>query len=188
MEISKFDPSIVIFKNSLEPDFCKRLINKFNKDERKKKSSVYTDSNETVIDENVRQSQELNISFLEDWREEDSIFFNSLSKHLNDYMHYVTEKYYKAPHIESDSGYQIQKTAPGGFFTWHVDAGGSEVKRKLTYIWYLNSCKEGNTEFICGESIKPETGKLIIFPATWPYVHRGTPPKTTKYICAGWLS
>ena len=36
--------------------------------------------------------------------------------------------------------------------------------------------------------LKPEAGKMMIFPALWPWMHRGYPPKTeTKYIVTGWL-
>ena len=61
--------------------------------------------------------------------------------------------------------------------------------RKLTFIWYLNDIIEGgDTEFSSGLKIKPETGKIVIFPALWPWVHRGNPPKSeNKYICTGWV-
>ena len=44
------------------------------------------------------------------------------------------------------------------------------------------------TEFYTGLKIKPEVGKILMFPALWPWVHRGYPPKSeTKYICTGWI-
>ena len=59
----------------------------------------------------------------------------------------------------------------------------------ITYLFYLNTIEEGGeTEFIDGTKIKPETGKLLIFPATWTYEHRGNVPiSSNKYICTGWL-
>lgn len=90
----------------------------------------------------------------------------------------------------SDSGYQIQRTLPGDFYTWHTDACAENSKvRQLTYIWYLNDVHDdGYTEFLNGTRIQPETGKMIIFPATWTYLHRGYPPKSeTKYIVTGWV-
>lgn len=61
--------------------------------------------------------------------------------------------------------------------------------RYFTFIWYLNDIHEdGYTEFIDGTKIQPETGKMIIFPSTWTYTHRGYPPKSeVKYICTGWI-
>ena len=60
-------------------------------------------------------------------------------------------------------------------YDWHHD-DSNHVIRKLTCIWYLNTLDEdsgGCTEFQCGKKIKPEEGKLLIFPATWNYLHRG---------------
>ena len=34
---------------------------------------------------------------------------------------------------------------------------------------------------------KKQAGRLVLFPATWVYVHRGFPPKVRKYICTGWV-
>ena len=90
----------------------------------------------------------------------------------------------------SDTGYQIQRTLPGEFYTWHNDFYYEQHKsRFLTFIWYLNDVYEdGYTEFIDGTKIEPRTGKMMIFPATWTYQHRGYPPKSeTKYICTGWI-
>ena len=39
-----------------------------------------------------------------------------------------------------DMGYQLQRTAKGEFYQWHVDAGpGPLSQRQLVAIWYLNS-------------------------------------------------
>ena len=88
--------------------------------------------------------------------------------------------------FEDDTGYQIQKTQPGDYYIWHHD---QTTSRLVTFIWYLNDVKDdGYTEFIDGTRIQPEAGKLIIFPATWDFLHRGVSPKTeTKYICTGWV-
>ena len=46
---------------------------------------------------------------------------------------------------------------------------------------------EGETEFFNGEKIIPQTGRLLIFPANWIYIHRGCTVKTNnKYIATGW--
>lgn len=192
MKINKKDPSIVEFKKALDLDFCEEIISKFNKDKRVGEGGVISEPGDGQIDKSIRQTQVLNLSDFEDWKQEDTILFTSLSKHLDKYKEHVAKVFYLTPfHVSTctDSGYQLQKTIPGGFYTWHVDAINNTVPmRKLTYMWYLNSCEEGCTEFAFGQKIKPEAGKLLIFPSTWPYVHQGTPPKTTKYVCTGWLS
>ena len=184
MEVSEFDPHIVWFENALSVDFCKKVIRKFNKDENR-----YPGVTAGGYNPGIKQSEDLQISNLEDWKEEDKIFFESLNKNLGIYAKYLTDELGEHCPLDIDTGYQIQKTKPGGFYHWHDDfaAESATMYRTLTYIWYLNSPREGYTEFSCGESIKPETGKLILFPATWDRSHRGTPPKTIKYLCTGWM-
>ena len=61
--------------------------------------------------------------------------------------------------------------------------------RMITYLWYLNDVdKGGETEFWGTYKVKPEAGKLILFPATWSYPHCGNIPiSNAKYIITGWL-
>ena len=74
----------------------------------------------------------------------------------------------------------------GQFYNWHQDGMDN---RMLTIIWYLNDIDEdGYTEFYTGLKIQPKMGKILMFPALWPWIHRGYPPKyETKYICTGWI-
>jgi hypothetical protein len=191
MKVNKQNPSIVEFKKALQLDFCKQVIHKFNTDKRVIEGLIVNETGVECVDKSIRQTQVLNLSTCEDWKEEDNTFFTSLTTCLGPYLDHVVNIFYRSPFDcpPVDSGYEIQKTSPKGFFTWHVDAIKNTVPmRKLTYMWYLNSCEEGCTEFAFGQKIKPEAGKLLIFPSTWPYVHQGTPPKTTKYVCTGWLS
>jgi len=183
MEVSDFDPTIVWFDNDLEKDFCKEVIKKFNKDDRSNNGVTaggYTPD--------IKQSLDLQISHLEDWKKEDTVFFESLNRRLIEYSGYLNDELGVSCTIDIDTGYQLQKTVPGGFYHWHHDfmSEASYRWRTVTYIWYLNTPREGQTEFSCGEVIKPETGKLVLFPATWDRSHRGTPPKTNKYLCTGW--
>ena len=184
MEISDFDPQIVWFDDELEKDFCKKVIKKFNKDER-----IVDGVTGMGYNPDIKQSLDLQISHLEDWKTEDDVFFKSLNTRIQEYATYLQDEFGINCPLDIDTGYQIQKTKPGGFYHWHHDFEVTQpwLWRTVTYIWYLNTPREGYTEFSCGESIKPETGKLVLFPATWDRVHRGTPPKTIKYLCTGWM-
>jgi hypothetical protein len=62
--------------------------------------------------------------------------------------------------------------------------------RIITYLWYLNDVEEGGeTDFPdINIKVKPETGKLVLFPATWDFPHCGKMPiSSNKYIVTGWL-
>jgi len=191
MEIKHF---IWTKQNSLTSEYCQNAIDKFEKDSRKC-DGVVAGPNENIVDKSIKSSMDLSISPLSEWKEEDNVFYQSLQSSVAEYIDYCKEfneflyPYY-AEQIK-DIGYQIQRTQPGEFYRWHHDFLGDDVNgpRVLTFIWYLNDITdEGYTEFIDGTRVQPETGKLLIFPATWTYTHRGVSPKTeTKYICTGWI-
>ena len=188
---------IYIIPNALDPDFCKRVIEKFDNDSRSAPGMVGTNESKR-LDIDIKDSLDLNISGLPEWKEEDQVFFDCLTSHLYPYNNeqcWLPEGYSGHPWDNpSDSGYQIQKTSPKSGYVWHHDGqSGSYVREKgirwATYIWYLNDVKEdGYTEFVDGTKIQPETGKFVLFPSVWPFIHRGYPPKSeTKYIVTGWM-
>ena len=112
MKINDQDPSIVEFKKTLDLDFCKKVIYKFNKDSRTQEGQVFDCSSKSIKNKLTRQAQILNISEYKDWKQEDNIFFTSLSTHLTEYLNHVHKIFYKLPFNcpPVDSGYQIQKT------------------------------------------------------------------------------
>ena len=181
---TKSSDFIYIQKDALPRSFCNNVIQKFELDDRKRQGRVGSG-----VRLDIKRSCDLSITGKEDWKSYDEAFFKSLNNALKEYLRFIPEEYiqFKALNrIEDDTGYQIQKTQPGDYYIWHHD---QTKTRLVTFIWYLNDVKDGGyTEFIDGTRIQPEAGKLIIFPATWDFLHRGVSPKTeTKYICTGWV-
>jgi hypothetical protein len=79
-----------------------------------------------------------------------------------------------------------------GRYIYHSDAAFEPSKnrfRVLTYIWYLNDVEEGGeTLFWDNYKIKPQKGKLVLFPASWIFPHSGLMPiSNDKYILTGWV-
>jgi hypothetical protein len=184
--------------NALSEHFCKTCIEKFEADERKFEGHI----GHGYINKEIKDSTDLTISSLSDWKYEDNIFCETLSEHLKNYVNSgIIKERTGIDDIEifqtkmEDTGYQIQRTNPNSGYTWHSDfhTYKSQIEntgvRLLTFIWYLNDIVEdGYTEFIDGTKIQPKTGRMIIFPACWTFYHRGYPPKSeTKYIATGWL-
>ena len=69
-------------------------------------------------------------------------------------------------------------------FKNHVDVVTRDgAKRFLILMVYLNDdFDNGETEFpIFGDKVKPEKGKILIFPPLWQYLHRGNPPTGNGY-------
>ena len=181
---TKFSDFIYVERDALPKSFCNNVIEKFEQDDRKRQGQV---GGGVQLD--IKRSSDLSISELDDWKSYDQAFFKSLNGGLKKYIRFLPEEYMKhraLSELGNDTGYQIQRTQPNDYYIWHHD---QTTTRLVTFIWYLNDIKDGGyTEFIDGTRIQPEAGKLIIFPATWDFLHRGVSPKTeTKYLCTGWV-
>ena len=183
--------------NTLSEEFCNGVIGKFETDSRKHQGRLGSGKN-SGVNVDIKDSIDLMISGLDDWKEEDEVLFNSVNKCSQKYRNKNLLEDIKIPILldtMSDTGYQIQKTSPNSGYSWHDDFDPSydytsnAGVRVLSFIWYLNDVSEGGyTEFIDGTKIQPERGKFLIFPSTWNFCHRGFPPKKeTKYIITGWL-
>ena len=89
---------------------------------------------------------------------------------------------------------KIQKTLPTeGYHVWHVEHNkGYEMEpRAFVFSIYLNDVEEGGeTEFLhFSKRVKPKTGRIVIWPAGFPYVHRGNSPLSgKKYLLTSWMN
>ena len=101
----------------------------------------------------------------------------------NDYfdeLHYTTLK--------------LQKTLPTeGYHIWHIEHGKGYHNEPRAFVWsvYLNDVEEGGeTEFLYQSMrVKPKAGRIVIWPASFPYAHRGNPPLSgKKYIITSWMN
>lgn len=176
------------YPNVLSREVCQDIMARFDADERKHLGVIGRGYNP-----DVKQSTDLKITGLPEWEDIDRLFQDSVEKYVPHYIVEVVNQCGWAVIEPFDKGYQIQRTEPGGFYHWHQDYDCYSLDRQftrcITCIWYLNDIEEGgHTEFITGEKIKPEAGKLLLFPATWTFAHRGTPPvNQTKYLCTTWI-
>ena len=88
---------------------------------------------------------------------------------------------------------KIQKTLPTeGYHVWHIEhqKGFDNEPRAFVFSIYLNDVEEGGeTEFLhFSKRVKPKTGRVVIWPAGFPYLHRGNPPLSgKKYILTSWM-
>ncbi|AIX16551.1 hypothetical protein Syn7803US13_26 [Synechococcus phage ACG-2014f] len=177
--------------NSLSDKLCDDIIHKFDSDDR----VDYGKINMGDVDTEVKRCKELFISILDNWRDLDNQVFNASVKGLSQYREYINELYdadYLLGSDNSDQGYRVKRYDIGeDYFHWHHDLRIDENRRmrSVAFIWYLNDVEEGGeTEFSNGLKIRPEKGKLLLFPSTWNNVHRGnTPISNTKYAITSFL-
>lgn len=90
--------------------------------------------------------------------------------------------------------FRVKRYIVGGEerFDEHVDIQDyASARRFLAFLLYLNTVETGGeTTFILEteHSFKPEQGTMIVFPPTWTFPHKGTPPLSgPKYIFSSYL-
>jgi len=175
-------------ENNIPDEICKEIIDRFESDSNKN-PGVTIDG----VDEKMKRSTDLYISKCSNWSDIDNYLSKKLTGAIKEYIAHLSKQNIINNKVNcnfSDTGYQIQRTKKNGYYNWHNDAIDN---RYLTFIWYLNTLDPeidgGTTDFKCGKIITPKTGKLLLFPATWTYIHRGAQviSDNAKYICTGWI-
>ena len=188
----KFEDFIYQQPKQLTSQFCEHLIDLFETDPVAKKDR-YSGQILAGSNYNIKQSEDFNITGYEEFDAEDKTLEIALKKLVHNYISHLQSFNFVYGGLfdmdYQDSGFQLQKTTPGGFYDWHHD-GIPSGNRRFTYLFYLNDINhKGETHFSNGLKIKPEQGKGLMFPASWEYVHRGIAPKDEiKYIATGWVS
>ena len=186
--ITEIKPGSFVFEkaHALANDICNEMIERFESSE----SDQYPGRVGQLLeqDQAIKQSTDIMLSSHQHWKDIDRELFRSLSSAIKEFSDQYP--YFSGPF--KDMGYGIQRTQPGEFYHWHID-GGSHVfaYRQLVAIWCLNDVAEegGETEFEYQKlQIKPEAGKLLLFPPFWTHRHRGkTLQAGIKYIATTWV-
>lgn len=139
-------------------------------------------------DRSIKKTTDLVVSGKPHWKDIDRALFRSLGQAILEFRE--TYPYFKGPF--KDMGYGIQRYNAGEHYHWHIDGGSHDFsQRQLVALWYLNDVPGpgGETEFLFQNiKIKPEQGKLVLFPPFWTHEHRAvTLQKGVKYIATTWV-
>jgi hypothetical protein len=166
--------------NHLSEDLCNEIIRRFEEDPDK-----FPGQAGGRFQPHVKISIDLGIMPHERWADIVLQLQERLYDAYQKYDEFLKSKFlgYDLSKSINNTGFQIQKM---GSYTWHEDSNFlNGYVRTTTFIWYLNDVPiEGGTGFYY-KTEKPEMGKLVIFPGTWPYVHCGFPTEN-KYLVTGW--
>lgn len=123
------------------------------------------------------------------WQDVDNNLHRSLGLALREFRE--AYPFFKGPF--KDMGYNLQRYLPGEYYHWHIDGGSHDfAQRQLVAIWYLNEVPAGaggTTDFLYQQvSIRPEQGKLVLFPPFWTHEHRAAELLSgVKYIATTWI-
>lgn len=194
-KIAKIDQFIGVYDNYIAHPFIDQATKQFLEAERVRK--VY--DRKTTEQARLTDKQDLAINIdnasLNGWWRDYTLLIDNFREPLQHYFDNtgILDHYNNIPDL--DFGIvKLQKTQPGqGYHVWHIEHsfGMEMAHRVLAFTIYLNDVEEGGeTEFLHQKvRVKPVKGRCVIWPAGFPFVHRGNPPLSgDKYIMTSWLN
>ena len=194
------DNYVLEIPNFLPQDLCRSIIHRFEFDSRKK-HGYFSYPIEGEVVQRDKQNTELMISGLEGWTDIETIFTNSVQKafavymdHLKTHFNYDCSCHVYDWELSQKTFYftpfPIQRIEKGCKYEWHHD-GHFHQGYFVQALFYLNTLEEGEggcTEFRHGRQVRPEAGKLLVYPCSWTYLHTGGEVLGgPKYICTSTL-
>lgn len=96
------------------------------------------------------------------------------------------------PNSPKRADYILKRYRAGGRerFQLHFDSIYEVSNRYLVFLWYLNDVPGGGQTVFPDQrlAVKPEQGRLLIFPPYWMFPHAGEPPVDgDKFILSTYL-
>ena len=184
------------YKKSIPDILCNDIIQMFESQDNKYEGLIIgginkniKDTTDYVIPKNDKK-----------WEKIEKFLYRELENKLKKYTKTHTKNEYKRGRTEYSifgikniftQRFMIQKYEKNkGKYIYHNDFHSeNNSSRIITFLWYLNTVEEGgHTVFWENYKIKPEQGKLLLFPSFWCYPHTGKVPLSdNKYIITGWL-
>jgi hypothetical protein len=194
---------ILEIPNFIPSDICESIIRRFENDDRKTEVTFTFSVGDHHVTRN-KNSTELTTNNYTDWEDISQIFLEYTTKVYIEYRKYLKNTFSgygdpRYPVYDTElghnnilcTGFPIQRLGKGGVYDWHHD-GDVSKPFFIQAIFYLNTLQEnqgGCTEFIDGMKVRPETGKVLIYPCAWTFPHKGGEVLDGyKYICTTTIS
>jgi len=188
---SKIENFIGVYDGYIPSSQCDDAIDLFKRQEKLKKTFDRILIENTTKDK--KNDKAMDIQSVVEWPTRFRSIMLNIDQVMNHYSkHTSIGEFYDVPSFEY-TYIKIQKTLPTeGYHVWHLEHGQTmdSAFRALVFSVYLNDVKEGGeTEFLNqAMRIKPKKGRVVVFPAGFPYVHRGNQPiKGEKYLMTSWF-
>ena len=175
---------IQIYESALDYEVCSSLIkifedkNKFQEKIINQRKPNFVQLNLTNILKNSKNIEYLHYEIVK-----------SIIKYKKIYLKKISNNFFPDTNLLEEI--RIKRYIPNSnqAFDTHIDVTDCESsKRFLSFLFYLNDVEIGGETVFENLTIKPKTGRLIIFPPMWMYPHSGKEPiDKNKYIVSTYL-
>ncbi len=172
------------YPRAVDAELCEHIIARFESDPRRAPSIANVNGRSAT--NNQRTGTHLICDAAGDWEDIVKKLIPSLQSTLALYAqkHTALKTVIEAEGLNC-TGPVIERVDPGQGFAWHYDQTSYSRQRVLAGLLYLRTIENGgHTEFKeQAHSVRPETGKIALFPPYWTHMHRGVSPASeTKYV------
>lgn len=168
----------------LGAEYCKLIIDRFEADSRRHPSTV---GRTEKVQHPDRSGTILFLSdTMDDWKDVVVQTHAAIETAVKDYASQfpLLEAQLKTGRVGCRFP-RIERVGPTQGFNWHADnAGMDTAERVIACLLYLSDVGDaGHTEFEHQNlKVKPEAGKIVVFPPYWTHMHRGvSPTRDVKY-------
>ena len=186
--IREVKPGSFIYErpHALPDAFCDEVVRRFEAEPEHQRAGVIGQTG--MQQDGIKKTTDLVVSDKPEWKDVDQMFFRCMAAALREFREAFP--FFKGPF--KDLGYQVQRYREGEYYHWHIDGGSHQFsQRQLVALWYLNDVPGpgGETEFLYQDvAVRPERGKLVLFPPFWTHEHRAAPVRSgVKYIATTWV-
>lgn len=178
-------PGIVVYENVI--DNCQELIDLALSTPEKWRDSKIAGFNNTegLVDKEFRNTRILDVPA--NYSNDSRWFFASRA------VWQYADKYGKEFGAEFSNMETLQLLnyfTKDGLYKPHIDSGPG-MQRIFSAVLYLNDVEEGGETYFNNFNVfvKPKTGRLVIFPANYIYMHEAkTPVSNEKFALVTWFN
>jgi len=172
---------IKVYDNALAADRCQELIERFERES----------AQQQCRDNEIMSFTEINVMQYA-WPAQD--LMQLAVQYRNRYWADcgITARHINPAHDWEELRMKRYRPYNNEEFRPHTDAwNAATAQRFMVYFWYLNTVEAGGeTEFYGLDrevQVQPVQGRLVMFPATWQFLHAGLAPRSgPKYIIGGY--
>ncbi len=195
------------YKNQFPDEFCDKLINLM--EENLKIGTTHKGVlGRNKLNARKKDSSDLDLAFgagiqgvdKQLYLDFDSHLFEPITDYANSYIinsdgktDYMTENDVRHVfNLLQPAKLKKYRAPDQGYHAWHQDYGIQPIQARRTFVAmvYLNDVLEGGETAFYHQNIeiKPQKGKMVIFPPYFTHMHRGNRPiSNDKYICNFYL-
>ena len=193
------DKYVYIKENVLSKEICNKIIKLFEEDTTNQYAGRVAGG---IMQKDIKNTIDYNRPFCDDnkhWGKIVPLLKYETAHHLQEYLNIIEKHIQTADNTfqnYTDKIYELldiallHKYEKGeGVYSTHTDDTIREgLERRMVFLFYLNDVEEGGETIVLKtHKIKPEAGKLLVFPASWAFPHKGCVPLSNdKYVVSIW--